>query len=454
MDYFTRTRKLIPLIVATLTILTGMLVLTGWALDLPALKSVRPDWVSMKANTALGFILAGLSLFANSWRRSSTLALRLTRLFALLFGLIGLLTLGEYLFGVNPGFDQWLFVEPAGTIGTSHPGRMAPDTAACFGLLAAAILLTCGPRGMLRLLGASILGSLTLLISLTNLLTYLSGDFSVLSLGNQTIMAAHTSALFLVLSIAFALPAWEKESSIWHMPGKYLILFAFWNLMIGLSLTWNLHQEGRYLIEAVKLAARTNINKDLSFRRWATSHGGVYVPPSKHTPPNPYLKVPDRDVVTTSGKALTLMNPAYMLRQMQQDFGLEYGNRSSLTSLKLLNPANAPDAWQRQALSRFTQGDKEFWQVTLLEGQLYLRMIRPMFVEAGCLNCHAQQGYNLGDIRGGVETSIAMAPFIKQIRETNTGQVLSHAGIWLLGLSGLLLFTDASVLSMLKTKER
>jgi hypothetical protein len=63
----------------------------------------------------------------------------LSGLGALLAGLIGLLTLAEDTFSWNPGFDLWLFSEPAGTVGTSNPGRMAPDTALCFVLLAVGV---------------------------------------------------------------------------------------------------------------------------------------------------------------------------------------------------------------------------------------------------------------------------------------------------------------------------
>ena len=42
--------------------LLGALVLLGWALDWPLVKSLHPDWVTMKANTAFAFLLAGASL--------------------------------------------------------------------------------------------------------------------------------------------------------------------------------------------------------------------------------------------------------------------------------------------------------------------------------------------------------------------------------------------------------
>lgn len=61
-----------------------------------------------------------------------------------------------------------------------------------------------------------------------------------------------------------------------------------------------------------------HFNKDLVFRRWSAMQGGVYIPPSPNTPPNPYLEdIPKRDVVTTDGQKLTLVNPAYMTRQVQ-----------------------------------------------------------------------------------------------------------------------------------------
>lgn len=154
------------------------------------------------------------------------------------------------------------------------------------------------------------------------------------------------------------------------------LIVILWSVLVAGSLAWYMRLQQQNTLNAATVAARANINKDQSFRKWAATHGGVYVSPTEHTPPNPYLKVPDRDVVTTTGKALTLMNPAYMLRQLQSDFPGEYGTRSNITSLKPINPNNAPDAWEAKALHGFERGSKELLEAQQIDGQPYLRMMR------------------------------------------------------------------------------
>ncbi|MDO8464022.1 MAG: diguanylate cyclase [Gallionella sp.] len=218
---------------------------------------------------------------------------------------------------------------------------------------------------------------------------------------------------------------------------KYGLVLAGWSVLVAVSLAWNLHHEGRNTLNSASAAARASVNKDIIFRKWVASHGGVYVAPSERTPPNPYLNVPDRDVATSTGKQLTLMNPAYALREMQSNFSDEYGTQSHITSLKPFNPKNAADAWEAGALTRFERGSKEFLEVQQIGGQPYLRLMKPFVVESDCLKCHAQQGYKLGDIRGGISTSVPLKTYLAHERERGTELALSHGAIWLIGLAGL-----------------
>ena len=80
--------------------------------------------------------------------------------------------------------------------------------------------------------------------------------------------------------------------------------------------------------DLAKKEATTCLNKDFALRYWAASHGGVYVPITESTPPNPFLNnLPERDIKTPSGNSLTLMNPAYMLRQTMNQYESLYGVR-------------------------------------------------------------------------------------------------------------------------------
>ncbi len=217
---------------------------------------------------------------------------------------------------------------------------------------------------------------------------------------------------------------------------KYIFIVIAWSGLIAVSLAWNISQLHENTLLTATAAARASLNKDIIFRQWATSHGGVYVPPTNITPPNPYLKIPERDVVTTTGKALTLMNPAYILRELQNNFGDKYGNRSHLTSLNPLNPNNAPDDWEIKALQGFERGNKELMEVHQIDGHPYLRLMQPFIVEQGCLKCHAVQGYKVGDIRGGISTAIFLASYLLQEQKQSTELALSHGLIWLMGLIG------------------
>jgi len=57
------------------------------------------------------------------------------------------------------------------------------------------------------------------------------------------------------------------------------------------------------------------------------------VPVTDNTPPNPWLSnLPERDISTPSGKKLTLINPAYMTRQVHELGAKQFGLQGHITS--------------------------------------------------------------------------------------------------------------------------
>jgi signal transduction histidine kinase len=219
----------------------------------------------------------------------------------------------------------------------------------------------------------------------------------------------------------------------WHFWG----LVTLWSaaiLIMFLADCWHL---GQTMKEIALIEARAYLNKDKALRLWAASHGGVYVPASSDTPPNPYLlHVPERDIRTPDGRLLTLMNPAYMIRQVMSEFEKAYQVRGHITSLRYFRKETAPDEWEKTALAAFENGTQEVRDFTTIRGKPVLRIMRPLETKASCLKCHAAQGYTVGDIRGGVSLALPMSPYLDYQRKEIAAHGLSFAVLWLLGGAG------------------
>ena len=185
----------------------GCSVLVGWKFDIDLLKSGLPGLVTMKANAALGFLLAGAALWLLQAEPPSLGRRRIAQLCAFLVALVGLLTLGEYAFGWDLGIDQLLFQEVPGTLGTSSPGRMPPTAALNFLVIGLALLLldvetrrSHRPAQLLVLPAA--------LTSLLGVVGYAYGVTALYGIASYTRMTLHGALTFLVLcgGILFARP--------------------------------------------------------------------------------------------------------------------------------------------------------------------------------------------------------------------------------------------------------
>ena len=215
-------------------------------------------------------------------------------------------------------------------------------------------------------------------------------------------------------------------------------LLVAWSLAAAGVAVWTVLQERQYLLGHALVMARVAWDKDIIYRKWNASHGGVYVPVTPQTQPNPYLAgMAERDIVAPSGRPLTLINPAYMSRQVFEMEGASTGTRSHLTSLRPLRPENAPDPWEREALTRFERGEREVRGIAVIEGREFLRVMKPFATEESCLRCHAAQGYRVGDIRGGLSVAVPLAPIWAARRRFVAASAAGVAGLWLLGLVGL-----------------
>lgn len=170
--------------------------LFGWAAGVPVLTSVAPGLVSMKANTAIAFLLLAAGLYCEAWRRNQ----RCQKFLAVGAMLLAGLSIIQYPLGVNFGIDEALVRD---TVRSRHPGRMSPITGSNFVLLGAAMLL---PR--FRKWVDYIKEAMALLVALSStfaIVGYLYGVpvfYGALS-SSSTAMALHTGASFLLLALGF-----------------------------------------------------------------------------------------------------------------------------------------------------------------------------------------------------------------------------------------------------------
>jgi diguanylate cyclase (GGDEF)-like protein/PAS domain S-box-containing protein len=203
-------------------------------------------------------------------------------------------------------------------------------------------------------------------------------------------------------------------SRLWLQPAILFVVVAF-GVLVSFALDWRQTEANMHSVARERGAALFRL-AELS-RDWNARHGGVYVPVTEATQPNPYLEHPRRDLLTRDGLKLTMINPADMTRQIagiaQQDDGIQL----HITSLKPVRPGNAPDAWEADALRRFEGGLYEI--IELIPGPPAAhRYMAPLKVTKACLTCHEKQGYVLGQIRGGVSVTMPAAPLL-QIRDAD-----------------------------------
>jgi len=236
-------------------------------------------------------------------------------------------------------------------------------------------------------------------------------------------------------------------------PGFYTWLLAvFWSIVIICSLTWNIQRQKQENIQVATNEARTIFDKDLVYYHWATEHKGVYVPITEKTPPNPYLThLPESTGTTATGVPLTLVNPEYMIRQVYEMGTGKNRVLGHITSLDPIREENAANDWESRALHSFEQGKTEVSSVEEIDGQPYLMLMRPSVTEAGCLKCH--EGYDLGDIRGGITVSVPMGLLFSIYYKNIVLFSLAHGTLWILGLLGIFLGSYRINQSMQKREE-
>ncbi len=186
-------------------------------------------------------------------------------------------------------------------------------------------------------------------------------------------------------------------------------------------------------LESLQLqSARAFFRQIVLDRSWNAGHSGVYVPVTDIVQPNPYLDVEFRDVTTTDGLKLTMINPALMTRQIAELADKRDGVKVHITSLKPIRPENKAYEWEAAWLKEFEYGATEKYKLLMEPSGSKFRYMAPLYIQQSCLKCHGKQGYNVGDIRGGISVVL---PF--KTPGTNWIRITSYGAVTIIGLLGI-----------------
>jgi signal transduction histidine kinase len=197
-------------------------------------------------------------------------------------------------------------------------------------------------------------------------------------------------------------------------------LVALWAALTGLSYLWNVRTIEAYAKHMAVFRGRLVFEVIQASRVWEQGHGGDTRLSAQLVQAGQYDD----------------LNPAAMTRQLDALLARETDMRVRLTSLKPLNPENAPEAWERGALLQFERGALEYIDHHDTPAQHQFRYMAPLKTLESCLPCHAQQGHRVGDVRGAMSISQdatrimhGVATQLDNLRALHLGAFLLLAGV-------------------------
>lgn len=189
---------------------------------------------------------------------------------------------------------------------------------------------------------------------------------------------------------------------------KYIIAISIvLVIVLGLLFLLLLKKHEQMIMTQLEMQAKALFKQVVITRRWIAEHGGVFVEKLPWIEPNPYLR--NATITDIKGKRYIKENPAMVTKQLSRYAEHEKLYMFHITSLKLMNPENKPDAFETRWLQEFERETvREASAVERIGRGRYYRYIAPLYVEKACLDCHGRQGYRVGDVRGAISVSIPM----------------------------------------------
>lgn len=204
-----------------------------------------------------------------------------------------------------------------------------------------------------------------------------------------------------------------------------------------LVFVWFSRQQEEHIMNQVKKQAIILHKQIVLTRQWVADNQTVLVPKTESVRSSPFLKEPD--ITTSDGSVYTKVSPSIITRHLS-----ERASKGGLYSFRLantiwLNPQNAPDSLEKEALEKFRSSPTDgIFRIEQRGGRKVLRYIAPVYVNDNCMQCHMVQDYKPGDVGGCLSVLIPMDEAQSAI--TRNRIILIGSGLVFSGALVVLLF--------------
>ena len=246
----------------------------------------------------------------------------------------------------------------------------------------------------------------------------------------------------------------EKRTVTASQARRFLILLALFLVVIfSVSLVVDLQgieQNYQNLAAEVGRSFYRAIN---AMRGWNLEQDGVYVRVTSQTLPSPYLHHPLRNLETSQGLKLTMINHAQMTRLLSELLTDTRGVHLHITSLRPIRPANGPDEWEGGVLADFEGGAREAYHIEGTGSGATFRYMAPLPLQPLCLACHpGEQGANRKTL-GAIGVSFSYVPFQDVMSRSQGRTILLHVIFLAVGLCLIVLMGHRLTRSILELQE-
>ncbi|OQY32413.1 MAG: hypothetical protein B6I38_04685 [Anaerolineaceae bacterium 4572_5.1] len=175
-------------------------------------------------------------------------------------------------------------------------------------------------------------------------------------------------------------------------------------------------REEKQRIEQINTQAEALLSEMLVAREWVSSYNGVWT-----TNPGDYYLKEENGYFQKS--------PAMVTKELSNLSDNKGYYRFHITSLILTNPENTPDDFEHGALLQFEKEPVPISSIDRAGEEPVYRLMIPLKVAESCLECHENQGYQTGDIRGGLSVLVPINKMDASLANSRRILISSALGI-------------------------